>query len=609
MWKTALPSLLIFPAALYAQGGCTAGVQISPAEVVRQSSIRVTLTTPPKNPAGKIAFVRTDQARIEDNLAFDGATAAYNVPAAIPLGRTRVEIQVDGRTFPACELLTVKPASGWQVHLSAFEPPGTSNITDGRDGAPDRIKVTLRGTGFDTGRAADNRITINGAPLEVTWDACDAQKPQVVFAQLVSADRIDLCHVPIPAHERLAFRIRQGDNETELRTFRVFRWSFSKGAVAAFAAAVALTMGLIVLALLKMLSWHQSSGSSQGVLDALFVDPETDSYSLSKFQFYCWTVAAVFGYCYLVLGKMVVQGLNWPDMPEGLPAIIAIGAGTSVGAQFVSNVRGPKGSGSERPSLGDLVSSGGVAAPERVQFFVWTVIGVAVFCVSVLKYTPDAIQTLDPVPSGLLMMMGLSSAGYLGGKLARKPGPIINEISITPSESDDEMAKKAFVAQPPPNLSQPAAQAQSVLQTLAGVPEGNAKKAVDALNAAYTAISQVKTAHDGELALTKLAAQQQLAESAALAAAGEFALPGAPATAAKAAELAQRAAAALQDLAGSATSIVATSLAPALPDGTNGPRFTRVIEIRGQNLSSEAIFEIAGADLPFRMLADKDGKR
>jgi hypothetical protein len=132
----------------------------------------------------------------------------------------------------------------------------------------------------------------------------------------------------------------------------------------------------------------------------------------------------------------VRQGQKWPDIPGNLPGLIAIGVGSSIGAQFISTLKGPKGSGTAEPSWSDLVTSGGLVAPERVQMFVWTLFGVGSFCLSVLQHGPGAIVTLDPVPSGMLYMMGLSSAGYLGGKLARTPGPIINQISITSPETN-----------------------------------------------------------------------------------------------------------------------------------------------------------------------------
>src|SRR5207253_9840446 len=64
----------------------------------------------------------------------------------------------------------------------------------------------------------------------------------------------------------------------------------------------------------------------------LFLDGETETYSLSKLQFYLWTIAALFGYTYLVIGKMLVQGEAWPELPGNLPAIVGLGSGSAVGA-------------------------------------------------------------------------------------------------------------------------------------------------------------------------------------------------------------------------------------------------------------------------------------
>lgn len=38
---------------------------------------------------------------------------------------------------------------------------------------------------------------------------------------------------------------------------------------------------------------------------------------------------------------------------------------------------------------------------------------------------------LPPMPTEMLALMGISSAGYLGGKLARKPGPIIQRVEVS----------------------------------------------------------------------------------------------------------------------------------------------------------------------------------
>jgi hypothetical protein len=60
---------------------------------------------------------------------------------------------------------------------------------------------------------------------------------------------------------------------------------------------------------------------------------------------------------------------------------------------------------------------------------VWTVLGVGAFVFMILMRDPGQLQDLPKIPEQFLYLMGISAAGYLGGKLARKPGPIIEEIT------------------------------------------------------------------------------------------------------------------------------------------------------------------------------------
>ena len=96
------------------------------------------------------------------------------------------------------------------------------------------------------------------------------------------------------------------------------------------------------------------------------------------------------------------------DVPENLPGIIFISASTSFLAQGITNMKGPKGAGDARPSLGDLITSGGIVAPERFKFLVWTVLGGLAFVDLVFLEAPDVIQTLLKVPGGFLQLMGAS---------------------------------------------------------------------------------------------------------------------------------------------------------------------------------------------------------
>ncbi|MEY2481696.1 MAG: hypothetical protein QOK24_224 [Verrucomicrobiota bacterium] len=166
-------------------------------------------------------------------------------------------------------------------------------------------------------------------------------------------------------------------------------------------------------------------------LTALFLDRETATYSLSKFQFYIWTAVSVMAYLYLAASRAWVQGVwTFIALPDNLPGIVFISGATGVMAVVATNSRGPKGAGDVHPSLADFVCSGGVVAVERVQFLIWTIIGALMFLWLSLVQTPVDIMELPKVPDSFLQLMGISSLGYLGGKFARKAGPIINDVSV-----------------------------------------------------------------------------------------------------------------------------------------------------------------------------------
>ncbi len=171
-------------------------------------------------------------------------------------------------------------------------------------------------------------------------------------------------------------------------------------------------------------------------LSALFLDKATNTYSLSQCQFYAWTGASILGYIYLTTAKSMIQGsMAFPDIPDGLPGILLASAGTTVLAAGITSSKGNKGAGEVHPSLADFIATGGVVAAERLQFVVWTIVGVVTFVRLVLLSDPATIGGLPEIPSGFLQLMGISSAGYLGGKLVRKAGPAMEKVTGTANSS------------------------------------------------------------------------------------------------------------------------------------------------------------------------------
>lgn len=175
---------------------------------------------------------------------------------------------------------------------------------------------------------------------------------------------------------------------------------------------------------------RQKFGSKTYLLQALFLDVQTNSYSLSKCQFYAWTAAAVFGYLFLAVSKSVVQGsATFPDIPSGLPGILLASVGTAVLSTGIASAKGDKGAGEPQPSLSDFITTGGLVAADRLQFAVWTIIGIATFLGIIFQSDPSNINDLPSIPSGFMQLMGISAAGYLAGKLARQAGPTLTGIA------------------------------------------------------------------------------------------------------------------------------------------------------------------------------------
>lgn len=620
-------ALCAFSAASWGAEASCASLQ--PAAAERGATIRVTLA----NTQAQRADVRLashsnaggNSTPIQGQVV--GGVFTFKVPQ-LPLGDYLIDVTTDAATDNRCQTpFQITPPPTARLRLYEFQPSGTYDFTRAKwpseQGTTEVERYTtnlqLRGTGFITDLPSDNHILIDGKEIAVDWSqagigegACPPFGGGVhkTLGRVLSQNQIQLCHVPFKREFAQISVMQQGVAITTPFTFRLYRLQTSRAALIAAGVTLALAIFIVGLARSYRRAQPADRRSEYNVVKSLLLDMETDTYSLSKFQFYVWTIAAIFGYIYLVISRMFVQGLGWPDMPGNVPAIIGIGAGTFVASQVVTNIRGPKGSGTERPNLGDLVMSGGVAAVDRVQMLLWTIVGAAIFCRAVLRYSPGEIVTLDAVPDSLMYLMGLSSAGYLGGKFARKPGPVINEISVTPSQSDEALADAAV---PPPDvvpsLTPHLDPARAILKELNGrATTQAAKTAVGKLAAAVAAIENVRTLESAVAVVRELENTKQAAHEAASTAATEFVNSG-DADSKTQAEIAQRAAAALYDLDAALTQLVPRQLNRAPGE----PVFTRTIELRGRNLSPEGLLQIDGMELPFRMLvpdpADAQGKR
>jgi hypothetical protein len=123
-----------------------------------------------------------------------------------------------------------------------------------------------------------------------------------------------------------------------------------------------------------------------------------------------------------------LQGhFDFAPVPDNLPSTLLISAATGTIGLGLNGSK-PKGAGSVQPSFADFITTGGIVAPERLQFLVWTILGVFTFLFLIISSDPASITALPDIPDKFLQLMGISSTGYLGGRLARKAGPVIDDI-------------------------------------------------------------------------------------------------------------------------------------------------------------------------------------
>lgn len=184
----------------------------------------------------------------------------------------------------------------------------------------------------------------------------------------------------------------------------------------------------------------------------LIITNEDNSYSLSRLQIYFWTVVIMAGFSAVFWATGEV-----PDIPTNLYLLMGVNATATVAATALNTIQttGPmvKSVGKEPDFIRDIFFN----APDsidlpRTQMFMWTIVSLVVFLVSLgmmfnngnfttSPSPPVAIQNATPlfgttsqpnpaspinkakpslpeIPLGLVLLMGISHGAYLGAKAA-----------------------------------------------------------------------------------------------------------------------------------------------------------------------------------------------
>jgi hypothetical protein len=431
--------LFLFAVAAHAQGPV---VSAAPKELHRGDSLTLTIANPPPDIVYAKAIVKRYRPELDAEL--QKKIVAQEIPLVAAEGGYTASI-ARNLLYGTYDIVAIQTADAKnKIDLSSAEHaftivPAAAPYIDSVDPAvtypEDKYQLTVSGSNFSSVKADNALQFVSKRPIPMCDDIVKTNCISVI-ASSGDGRQVVFGNIDRQLVEKLVgpqkIRVRVGTLPSEEEAIPITVSKVERSTPLHLAAAI--TAGiLLVLVVVLLMARSKTPGRPYSLLAMAFLDTETNTYSLSKAQFYAWTFVAVFGYFFLTLAKWLVQGVfELADVPQNLPGIILVSAGTATLATGIGGAR-PKGSGAPKPSLGDFVTSGGVVAPDRVQFLVWTIVGIVSFIGLLMQSEPGTIRELPKIPEGFLYIMGISSAGYLGGKLARKPGPNVSSATGTPN--------------------------------------------------------------------------------------------------------------------------------------------------------------------------------
>ncbi|MBD2166313.1 hypothetical protein H6G04_18115 [Calothrix membranacea FACHB-236] len=358
-----------------------------------------------------------------------------------PIENTNTLQQPSNELWNAPRVTTIRSVSPKELYISIPQSLVPENINNYKQ---ERLNLVITGDNFPKlDNSPNNKIAVkigNPPDIATTTNVRVADDRRAIYAtfngdQLKKLSRglrpvivevegnatnID----PLVAGEQLQVTVKRP--VSGLTTFIVF--------------AIAALITLLIIAIIYMLATEskktdtpqpvkESNTRNFNSLEWLILDRQSNTFSLARTQFVWWLTIIVFGYLFLFIGRGLIQDI-WEFIPlSGFAYTFLISLVTLVTAQATAAVRGSKGSGQVNPAWSDLVVHGGVVALERVQQVVWNlIIGVAFIVILLVTYT--TASSLPSIPSEILVLMGISAGGYIGGKAVRKAGPNITQVVL-----------------------------------------------------------------------------------------------------------------------------------------------------------------------------------
>lgn len=173
--------------------------------------------------------------------------------------------------------------------------------------------------------------------------------------------------------------------------------------------------------------------------ELILTDKATNSYSLSKFQAFVWTIAAIGSYSYVIISQgLLLQNGKIPDFNPNLIILMSISYGGLIAAGGLGAKKPKNEIKSKPPELSNLFCEGGSVDLSRLQLFGFTIVGIGAYIYNLALGNP--LQGLPDIPPTLLGLMGVSQTGYLGSKAIGKE-ITINAVTPNNIEINQENVK------------------------------------------------------------------------------------------------------------------------------------------------------------------------
>jgi len=172
----------------------------------------------------------------------------------------------------------------------------------------------------------------------------------------------------------------------------------------------------------------------------LIYDDGTDSYSVKRLQAVLWFMAVLPIVLFAFVLTRFEAGVGaWIELPTNVLYLLGTSAATAVVAEGLERMRKPAvKSATKRASWQDLFQENEQFSFARFQIICWTVVTCSFF-VSTYWSRADVAPTVIPdIPESFWLLMGLSSATYVGAKLTdgQRGAPQIQSAVLTPARDE-----------------------------------------------------------------------------------------------------------------------------------------------------------------------------